>query len=117
MLLDKEAVKELLYLELQLTREIGEVIKRLKKAGHDFKRLGETLEKDPLLGPLTPPGGIPRIRDNPENRISIDLLVECSRTYSFTLILSELVNLRRKRSVLEDVQMRLGPVRNPDDAG
>jgi len=106
-LLDREQVKELLYMEMELSRDIEQVIRRLRKAAHDLRDLGEALEKDPLLVPAGRPAG------QRDNGVSLNLLVEFSKTYSFTMILAELVNLRRKREVLEEIQNRLAPVRRP----
>ncbi|HUW65884.1 MAG TPA: hypothetical protein VMW83_14565 [Spirochaetia bacterium] len=108
--LDKEELKELLYLELALSQEIEQVIRRLKKAGHDLKGIGEALEKHPLLSPLAQPGDRADCKDN---KVFFDLLMEYSGVYSFTIILSELANLKQQRDLLEDIQKRLYPVRNP----
>jgi len=105
--LDREQVKELLYMEMELSRDIEGIAGRLRKAGNDLKNLGEALEKDSLL--LGPPCS----GTKGSEEVSLNLLMEFSKTYSFTMILAELVNLRRKRELQDEIQKRLAPVRKP----
>jgi len=108
-LLDKEELKELLYLELVLTRQVEELITRLKKAGHELKALGEALEKHPLLSPLTPSEETAACRHNPV----FPLLLKEGGVFSLTTILSDLASLKRQRGTLADIKKRLEPARNP----
>lgn len=108
-LLDKEELKELLYWELALSQQIGQSIVYLKEAGEHLRRLGEALEKHPLLSQTEQAGE--RLHGE-DNTTFCSLLMECSGGYAFAKILSELANLRQQRDQLEHIQKKLYPIRN-----
>ena len=107
--LDKEELKELLYLELVLSQQVEQVMARLKKAGRDLKALGDALEKHPLLSPLGHAGNMSPCQDNH----FFSTLLRDGRVYSLAAILADMASLKRQRGMLEDIQKRLLPVRNP----
>jgi hypothetical protein len=105
--LDKEELKELLYLELVFTQQIEEVIARVKKAGRDLKAMGEALEKDPLLSPLSS-----SVNTCQDSKTVVSLLKD-GGLFSLSAILADLAALKQQRGTLEDIQKRLQPYRNP----
>jgi len=108
-ILDKDSIKELLFEELSLTNDVKKIQEELRCIANNLRVLAEEL-KEPLNMQFTSQNKPVTMTEKGKQETN---LIEFDRTMQYWHI-NELVNqLKEKEELIEDVQKRLYPVRNP----